>query len=143
MEQEQIIMHYFFLFNVNQTINEDTDFDTAEQKQGVSAKKLEGLLAEQILLEVVDGMDHCAREKQKHVDIRLVANKDLAWTSIIDEYCTETDDVYVTKVDDVNHALKPTFKCVTEVRISLDADDRSDSGLAMNFARHLHQSAQG
>lgn len=134
--------HYAYLYHFNQSINKVTDYDIAEQKDGVSAKKLEGILAKRILPDAIDRLGDVAKDNYKHVDVRLVADKDIAWSTVIEEECIESDDVHVTKVDDINHALKPIFRCVAEAKNSLPDSERKLSGLTVCFAKHLYRSVQ-
>ena len=88
----------------------------------------------------LEGED-CSAKHDKLIDVKLVADKDVGWTKIVDEYCTRTDNSHITKIDDVNHALKPTFKCVSDVKTESSSDERRDSGLTVTLAKHLYRSA--
>ena len=109
----------------------------------MSAKKLESQLASELIPITHNELDDIGYRYDKYIDVQIVGDKDITWNKIVEEQIEPCDNVHTNKIDDVNHALKRIYKCVTEAKNTFASKtDRRKSGLTVNLANHLYRSVQ-
>eukprot|EP01084_Bolivina_argentea_P089760 161888_1 len=130
-----------YLYNVNQNINKVTAYDVTSTNEKYGAKQLEHYMASRTIPKCYNMLGSVAKSSGKRIKYQVIADKDVAYTQIVNK-CDQYECIQSEKIDDVNHALKPIFKCVKDAKLELDKNIRSKSGLSKNLARHIYRSVQ-
>ena len=65
-------------------MNEVTDYAVDQQREGVSAKTLEALLAQMVLPAVAGRLEDAAWKTDKHLDDKIIADRNLEWTKLVE-----------------------------------------------------------